>query len=405
MITVEQALALVEKEASPLPAVELPLIEARGRVLAEEIRADRDDPPFDKALVDGYALRATDLGDPPVLRIGETIVAGQTPSRPLGPAEAALVMTGAPVPPATDAVVMHEETETTDGQVRFSRPVHPGQNLLVRGRVHRAGDVVLTAGARISPAGLGLLASVGRTRVRVIPRPTLAVLPTGDELVEPGQVPGPGQIRNSNATMLQALALEEGADVRVLPTAPDEPGRLSELLRQGLGQDVLVISGGVSAGQRDLVPAALERLEVRPVFHKIRLKPGKPLWFGVGPKRGEQPGTLVFGLPGNPVSSLVGFLIFVRPALAALAGLAREVGGNESGELAIPFAHRGDRPTYHPARRVGARPTCIEPLGWAGSADLATVARSDGFAVFPAGDRTYQAGETLPFLPLSRSTE
>ncbi len=405
MITVEQALAHVEDQARALPAAERPLIECRGRLLAEHVLATEDAPPFDKSLVDGYAIRAGDLADDPFLNLGETIFAGRTPSRPLGPREAAVIMTGAPMPALADAVVMHEESEESNGRVRFRNPVRRGQNLLPRGRVFTSGDLILKAGERLSAASLGLLASMGKTRASVIPRPRVAIVPTGDELVEPGQIPGPGQIRNSNAVLLEALSLDHDTEATVLPIAPDEPTELSRILRDGLEQDILVITGGVSAGQKDLVPSVLEELEVRPVFHKIRLKPGKPLWFGVGPRRGEDQGTLVFGLPGNPVSSLVGFVLFIVPAIRALSGLAFHSPAMSNAGLATRFVHRGDRPTYHPARRLpDLNPDSvgrIEPITWQGSADLAAVSRANGFAVFPAGDREYEPGDTISFLPFS----
>jgi molybdopterin molybdotransferase len=201
------------------------------------------------------------------------------------------------------------------------------------------------------------------------------------------------------------MAIDETARVEVLPIAPDEPAALQQILQRGLESDVLVITGGVSAGQRDLVPAALEHLGVRRIFHKVRLKPGKPLWFGVGPPRPrtEQPAPLVFGLPGNPVSGLVGFLLFIKPALAVLGGRPAAPGLSEA-RLVRGFRHRGDRPTYHPARQVPGgdphAPAPLETLEWAGSADLRTVAAADGFAVFSAGDRDYNPGENVGFLPM-----
>jgi molybdopterin molybdotransferase len=369
-------------------------------VLAEDVAADIDSPPFDKALVDGYAVRADDVdGFDRRLRVGEEITAGRTPIHPLGRGEAAVITTGAPLPDGADAVVMVEKTRREGDVVTIEGPpVAAGQNRLPRGREMRAGEVVLARGEWLNPPRIGLLASVGRTAVMVVPRPRVVVVSTGDELVEPDQVPGPGQIRNSNASMLRALAASAGSEAEVLPTAPDEPGPLLATLERGLSADVLLITGGVSAGHRDLVPGALEQLGVARVFHKVRLKPGKPLWFGVGPgRRDGRPGTLVFGLPGNPVSGVVGSLLFVRPALDALAG--REPGPDRlvKARLARPFVHRGDRPTYHPAvLRDGG----VEPLDWAGSADLRTVARADGFAAFPEGDRSYEAGEMVRFLPL-----
>jgi len=214
---------------------------------------------------------------------------------------------------------MHERTERRSDGILVEEPaVRPGQNILPRGREMRAGDVVVAHGSIITPARVGVLASVGRSQVKVL-RPHVAILPTVTSLSSPRKTPGPGQIRNSNALMLQALAIEEGATAETLPVAPTSrstPGRA----RGGTGRRSLDRDGGVSAGQRDLVPATLEAIGVRPVFHKVRLKPGKPLWFGVGPPRAESAGTLVFGLPGNPVSGLVGFLLFIRDALSVLAG-------------------------------------------------------------------------------------
>jgi molybdopterin molybdotransferase len=407
MLTVEQALEAVLKAAAALPAVERPLADARGCVLDEDAAADIDSPPFDKALVDGYAVRTCDLDGPQRrLAIGEVITAGRTPSRPLLAGEAAVVMTGAPIPSGCDAVVMHEKTRVEDGRVLIAEPaVRAGQNLLARGREMRAGSIVVSRGSILNPARLGVLASVGRTLVRVAPRPRVAIVPTGDELVEPSQVPGPGQIRNSNAIVLQALAVQSGADPRRWPIVPDDESLLRTALEEGLDWDVLIVSGGVSAGQRDLVPDVLTSLGVKCVFHKVRIKPGKPLWFGVGPPRPDRVGSLVFGLPGNPVSVLVGFLVFVKPALSVLAGRADECGTRQVAKLARGFSHRGDRPTYHPAKVVrgsGESPEelSLEPLAHSGSADLCSVAQADGFAVFQAGDRDYSPGEIVGFLPM-----
>jgi molybdopterin molybdotransferase len=402
MLNVDEALGAVLGQCSPLPPRPCPLADALGCVLAEDVAADIDLPPFDKALMDGYAVRASDLAATRRLRVGEEITAGRTPTRPLGPGEAAMIMTGAPLPGGADAVVMVERTRRDGADVVIDGPeVVPGQNRLPRGREMRAGEVVLYGGEVLNPPRLGLLASVGRTSAVVFRRPRVLVVSTGDELVEPGQVPGPGQIRNSNATLLRALAASAGGDADVLPTAPDEPSALRDILARGLGADVLLISGGVSAGNRDLVPSALEALAVRRVFHKIRLKPGKPLWFGTGPERPEgRPGALVFGLPGNPVSGVVGFLLFVRPALDRLAARSMPIEPTLPVRLATPYTHAGDRPTYHPARFTGSEPRVVAPLDWAGSADLRTVAAADGFAIFPAGDRRYEAGEIVRFLPL-----
>jgi molybdopterin molybdotransferase len=407
MLTIGEALDAVMRESRVLPPVECPVDESLRCVLAEDVAADADSPPFDKALVDGYAVRAVDVdATEQSLTVGELITAGRMPSRALGRREAAVIMTGAPIPPGCDAVVMQERTRSSDGRVWIEQvPVVSGQNLLRRGAEMRAGDVVVKRGSVLSPARLGVMASVGRSSVIVVPAPRVAIVPTGDELVEPDVKPGPGQIRNSNAVMLGALSREAAAVAETLPIAPDEPARLKEILARGLMADVMLVTGGVSAGQRDLVPDALEALGVRRVFHKVRLKPGKPLWFGVGQPRGDRPGALVFGLPGNPVSGLVGFLLFVRPALAQLAGRSESSPHLREATLSGEFAHRGDRATYHPARLVsessdpGGTPS-IATLSWAGSADLRTAASADGFAVFAAGDRDYSSGEIVGFLPM-----
>ena len=322
--------------------------------------------------------------------MGESILAGQAPSRPLGRREAAVVMTGAPIPAGCDAVVMHEETRPADAGVVVLQPVvKTGQNLLPRGREMRAGQVVVARGSILHPARLGVLASVGRTEVSVVRRPRVAIVPTGDELVEPGQRPGPGQIRNSNAVMLNSLAIQEGAHSEVLPIAPDSAGPLGEILGRGLDFDLLVIAGGVSAGQRDLVPATLEALGVRCIFHKVRLKPGKPLWFGIGPQRADSRGALVFGLPGNPVSGLVGFLLFVKAAGQSWPASRKDrSGGFDARLITGSFCHRGDRMTCFPSRVVdpgtgAAGLPSIEPLDVAGVGRSADRVRGRRFRGLP----------------------
>ncbi|MEO6811782.1 MAG: gephyrin-like molybdotransferase Glp [Isosphaeraceae bacterium] len=404
MLTVADALNAVLHRAGPLPPRRFGLAEALGCILAEDVVADRDWPPFDKALMDGYAVRTADLTEVgQTLRIGEEITAGRVPSRPLAVGEAALVMTGAPMPEGADAVVMIEQAKVgDDGLVRFDGPlIAAGKNVMPLGLEMRAGDALLRRGDRLNAARLGLLASVGKAEVLVAPRPRIAIVPTGDELVEPDQEPGPGQIRNSNGTLLQALAQGSDARAELLPIAPDEIDGLQALLKRGLAADVLLTTGGVSAGNRDLVPDSLAALGVERVFHKVRLKPGKPIWFGVGPRRDDgSPGPLVFGLPGNPVSGLVGFLLFVRPALAVLRGRETAMAPLPRYRLALGFEHKGDRPTYHPARLVaGPDGQEVEPLAWAGSSDLRTVTKADGFVVFPAGDRSYSLREQVEFLP------
>lgn len=404
MRTVEEAreTVLEQARARRLPARPVPRAVAAGLVLAEPITADRDAPPFAKSVVDGYAIRAADLANGPTFALGETILAGSVPSRPLAAGETAAIMTGAPIPEGADMIVMVENAERQGASVRLDDRPEPGRNILARGREMRRGETVLEPGVVLNGPRLGLIASVGRGEILCVPRPTVAVVPTGDELVEPEQEPGPGRIRNSNAPTLTALAASAGAVARSLPIVPDRADALETALGAALGSDVVIVSGGVSAGAKDLVPAALAALGVEPLFHKVRVKPGKPLWFGLAPPRPDgRAGALVFGLPGNPVSSVVSLTLFVRPALAILAGQTAPPVHDGFYPLARAFSHRGDRPTYQPSRLVTEEgETRIEPLDWAGSADLRTVALADGFAAFPAGDVDYPPGHRLPFVRL-----
>ncbi len=389
MLTIDEALRAVLEASRPLPPRHVPLQYALGCKLGEDITADIDLPPFDKALVDGFAVRTVDLGGPDRwLGTGETILAGQTPSRRLGPREAATIMTGAPIPAGCDAVVMHERTQTGERGVRIDEPeVRAGQNILPRGREMRQ---VPSSWMPARSSGRRTWACSHRSAG---PSPGSSNLrsrssPPGTSSSTPDRRPGPGQIRNSNAVMLEALVKQDRANPVVFPIVADEPVALRSTLGLALDCNLVLITGGVSAGQRDLVPETLESLGVRQIFHKVRLKPGKPIWFGVGPSRteevgqptrgGHRDGPLVFGLPGNPVSGVVGFLLFVRPALRVLShGLPMPPLG--LGRLARPFRHRGDRPTYHPARLEvvpGEDQPRIETLDWAGSADLLTVARA-----------------------------
>jgi molybdopterin molybdotransferase len=402
MLTVDEALKLIEEHSRPKPGEPTRAADCLGLALAEDVASDVDSPPHDKSIVDGYAVRADDLaGGEARLAVLEEVVAGRLPARRVERGTATRIMTGAPLPEGADAVVMVEQTESDPsgdgplGQVRIrAEKISAGQNIMRRAASVRRGEIVLGAGHVLRPIEIGLLSEVGRSEVLAVPRPSVAVLPTGDELVEPHQRPAAGQIRNSNGPMLLASIVRAGGRPIELGIARDEPAQLRERIAAGLEADVLVLSGGVSAGVLDLVPGVLAELGVRQVFHKIRVKPGKPLWFGVYQRGGNS--TLVFGLPGNPVSSLVCFELFVRPALARLAG--RRFAGLPAvtARLAAEFVHRGGRPTYHPAQlREAATEITVEPVRWKGSADLRGLSEADALVHFPAGDRIFAAGERL----------
>jgi molybdopterin molybdotransferase len=396
VLSVEQAQHLVIEHSRRRAPAFAPLgPELLGLVLAEDVTSDLDMPPYDKALVDGYAVRAEELADGEAeLEVVEEIIAGTPPRCEVTPARCARIMTGAMIPTGTDAVVMFERTQAVgEERVRILERVKTGQNILPQGKEMRRGDKILQAGTKLRPQELGLLATVGKASTLIYPRPVVAVLSTGDEVVEPSENPGPGQIRNSNGTMLMGQITRAGAMPRYVGIARDTLDSLRPLVAEGLNADVLLLSGGVSAGKLDLVPQVLEELGVTPIFHKVAMKPGKPLFFGV------KHDTLVFGLPGNPVSSLVGFELFVRPALRRLMG--KEPGTElMPAKLAIDFAHRSDRPTYHPAKlQASGDGWQATPVPWFGSPDLRALAGTNAFVRFEAGERSYRRGDDVKVLP------
>ena len=319
MLEYPEARARVLTAARFLGAESVPLLESLGRPLAEDVKAREDVPPFAKATMDGYAVRAADTRAPEgassvELEVVEDLPAGRVGRKAVGPGQAVRIMTGAPLSKGADAVVMVEQTEKSGSAVRILRAVRPGDNIGLAGEDLKKGETGLERGTDIGPAELGMLAALNRATVRVARRPRLAVIATGDEIVEPGERKAPGQIRNSNGYSLLALALGAGAEAEYLGIARDRRSSLVRKIRGAGDVDILVLSGGVSVGDHDLVKGQLESVGVRPVFWKVRIKPGKPVFFGI---RGRQ---LVFGLPGNPTSAMVTFMLFVRPAIDRLLG-------------------------------------------------------------------------------------
>lgn len=409
MLTVSQALEAILQEVVPSTPMQVPYDRAGGLILREAVTSDVDIPPFDKALMDGYALRASDAQDGlREFQVIEEILAGSTSQKTLKSGEASRIMTGGPIPPGADAVVIVERTKLIEGappprvQIDESR-VEAEQNLIRKGTVARQGGIVVPAGKTLRAQEIGALVEAGSAAPLVAPQPRVAILATGDELVPPGSPLGPGQIRNSNEPMLAEQMRECGAHPQPLGIAPDQPEPLLELIRQGLQQDLLLLSGGVSAGKRDLVPAQLAAAGVRQIFHKIQMRPGKPLWFGVYHR--EAGGRcLVFGLPGNPVSSMVCADLFVRPALRKLQGIEPAVVSPLTARIAHPFRMQGDRPTYHPARlfAVGSE-LRVEIVDWVGSSDLRSTVSANGTVYLPPGEKSYSLGDEIPFHPWTQS--
>ncbi len=400
-LSVERALSHILENTAPLPEEEISYLDADGRVLREEVRAEADYPAFDKAMMDGYAVIAADLERPPrELRVVQEIPAGTDPGRMarVEPGHAARIMTGAPLPPGADAVLMVEDTEEIPGGgglVLAKASVRPGQNRAARGEDIRAGDVLLERGDFIGPAEVGVLAALGRIRIRVGGRPRVAVLATGDELVSPDERPEAGRIRNSNGPMLASLARRAGCLVDDLGIAPDERRVLGDRVERGLQGDLLIVSGGVSMGVYDLVEDALRARGVEILFDRVAIKPGRPFAFG---RRGSQ---LVFGCPGNPVSSYVIFQIFVRTALRKMAGFEAPVPDPIRGILEGTVRQRGGRDGYYQARaRWDGSSFAVRVLPTSGSADFVSCARGNAIAIVPADRTRMENGETIGFILL-----
>jgi molybdopterin molybdotransferase len=410
MLTVEDALKLVERHARPLAPQRVALEYAAELVLAEEVTSSVDSPPYDKTLMDGYAIIANDRAK--IRQVLEEVGAGSVPRRRVTHGTATRLMTGAPLPEGADAVVPFEETEELPNHTVLLLNINakPGQHMLAKGAALRVGQRVFESGIVLRPIEIGILAEIGHAVVRAQPRPRVAVLPTGNELVAVDERPAAGQIRNSNGPMLTAAIARAGGDAMEISVARDEPGELERQINVGLESDVLLLCGGVSAGKFDLVPGALKSLGVEEVFHKVALRPGKPLWFGV--KKFADRQALVFGLPGNPVSTLVCHELFARPTIAALAGRGFQTPSHITAKLSHDFKYKGGRASCLPAAitwpntdepdsdpRDQPRPT-VEILPWHGSADLVTLARANGLVRLGTEPAKLEAGEKLRVMVL-----
>lgn len=409
MYTVSDALKAVLDHV-PIPGSErVPLVESLGRVLLESIVVPEDVPAFSKATMDGFAISADDVAGigglvPPSgllrLRVVDSIVAGRVSSRRLNSQEAMQIMTGAPIPQNCSCVVPVERVQVDVPDPEWvGVPVSQmssGLNILTAGAIARRGEVLLKGGIHLRPAQIGAMAELGIVDVLVSRRPTVSIVSTGSELVPSGASPGPGQIRNSIQPMLTAQSLTAGALPQVLGICDDDPEHLRLKILEGLQADVLVMTGGVSVGIRDLVPEQLLLAGVKRVFHGVWMKPGKPVWFGVF--RSDSHTCLVFGLPGNPVSSLACFELFVRPALGRFLGLADPVPC--TAVLSQRCQVRGDRPVYQPVVLSGGNGTLeAQPVSWTNSADLLAMVTANGFACLKPEHGAYDEGDTVEVLP------
>jgi molybdopterin molybdotransferase len=390
MITVDEALARLFALCAPLPAETIPLAEAAGRVLAEPVTARRDQPPFAASAMDGYALAGPcAAGD--LLRVVGRAGAGHGFDGHLNPGEALRIFTGAPVPSGCDRVVIQENTAPGDERVRVDEPPALGANIRPAGQDFRAGDR-LSAPRRIKPVDLALIAAMNLPELRVARRPRVAIIATGDELVMPGDVPRADQIVASNGFALKAMAEAEGAQARLLPIARDERARLRAVLELARDADVIVTIGGASVGDADLVAAVAAELGSTLAFHKIAMRPGKPLMAG------RLFNGILLGLPGNPVSAIVCAHLFLLPLLRALQGLGSYPAPTRAAVLSEPVAANGPRAHY---MRATLEPEGgIRPAPRQDSALLGVLAGADALLIRPAGDVARAAGHPVRYLPL-----
>jgi molybdopterin molybdotransferase len=391
MLTFDQGRAAVLREVgvSRTAPESIPLDQALNRVLATPAQADRDLPPFNRSARDGFAVRAADL--PGELRIIGEVQAGQTFAGRLSPGEAVEIMTGAPVPEGADCVVMVEQVERRPGIVAIPHPAAPNQNISPRAEEAAIGETLLPAGKRISYADIALLAATGHAQVSVYPRPRVAILPTGDELVPVHETPLPHQIRNSNAHSLAAQVARAGGIPVILSPARDNETSTREAITRGLESDLLLLSGGVSAGKYDIVERILAEFGAEFFFDRVAIQPGQPLVFG------RAQGKFFFGLPGNPNSTMVTFELFARAALERLSGQLESSLPFSYARLTQDFRHNPGLTRFLPAHLSESGD--LTPIRSKGSADIGALSRANIFLVADSGRPEWRAGDMIRILP------
>ena len=390
MPSFEEARKTILDHVAALGSEIVPALEATGRVLASDVLAPRDLPLWDNSAMDGFAVRAADVRARVPLRVTAYVPAGGQQPEAIAPGTAAKILTGAPLPPGADTVVPLEKAQERDGAVLLEGPVEPGAHVRCKGEDLRAGELVLGAGTVMGPAEISALASCSRLSVAVVRRARVAILSTGDELVEPGEPLAPGKIYNSNSLAVAAAVKQAGGEPVILEIARDDRGALAARIREGLRADALVTTAGVSMGDRDLVRAVLEELSVRPVFWKVDVKPGRPTAFAL------HGGTPVFSLPGNPVSTLLMFEEFVRPALLKMMGHQDLLRPLVKAVLQDEIAKKPGRVSLVRVR-LERRDSGL--LAWSAgdqaTGRLKTTLRADGIAVIPAEWGSAEAGAVI----------
>jgi molybdopterin molybdotransferase len=398
MLSFEQARQLVitntQSHLTPPPTSLLPVTDALSHILAQEIRADRQYPPFNRSTRDGYAVRARETTKNSALRCVGEIKAGDTVFAALDSGTCIQIMTGAAVPPSADAVVMIECTRRSGDAVTFDRDTNPGQNIVPQGSEAHAGDLILHPGLRLGFAELAIAAQVGASNLLCYQKPRVAILSTGDEVVPITETPGPFHIRNSNSVSLAAQVRLAGGQPIALGNALDRVDDLSAKIEFGLQHDILVLSGGVSMGKYDLVETALKSFGAEFLFDAVAIRPGKPAVFGHCRNK------LVFGLPGNPVSTMVTFQLFVTPAIDLLSGAPARPLLLLNATLSQSLHEKSGLTHFLPARlEWSAASPLVHALPWQGSGDIATLSHANCFLVVPADRHDIPAGEIVSVLP------
>lgn len=394
MIEFEKALDIILKNSKKLPKEKVAVDSASGRTLAEDITTHIEMPPFDKSAMDGYAVRYADIRNIPArLRCIGTIEAGKKFNKRIKAGECAKIMTGAGLPEGADTVVMVEDTEISGAHTLIMRPVEKKKNVCFRGEDIKKGQKVLKEGRRISLSDIALMATVGRRAVEVTGRPRVAVLNTGGEIVQPGRSLGQRQIYNCNGPQLIALLRSDMIEPDYLGIAKDRQATLTTMLKKALGYDVILISGGVSVGDYDLVPHILKKLGVKKLFHNVKTKPGKPLYFG------KNKNTIVFGIPGNPVSNFVVYMLYIRPALYKMMGISPHKPAFIEGVAARTFYQKPGRKHFIPSKITNkANRFYLAPVMSHGSADIVALSGADCFMVVEANKRIVKAKSKVAFM-------
>lgn len=392
MLSLDDAEQTVLANAEARPVVTVEILQSLGAALAEDVPADRDQPAFDKSAMDGFAVRSEDLAHAGTLTLHPSVIAaGVWPDFTLAPGQAAKIMTGAPIPAGADAVQIVEESRVDDGSVEFFTGVRPGENVRRRGEELRKGDIAVARGTRVTPSVLGVLAGLGRTVVQAYDPPVVGVLTTGSEIVEYNETPGPSQIRNSNSLTLLGLLYRHGIEGGYIGAIPDDLERISASISTGIGNaDILLITGGASEGDFDLVGEAIQRIGATVLFDKVAIKPGKPVSFA---KIGSR---ALFSLPGNPVSAIVAFHLLVDPYIKKIMGCVDPLPRRFPARLTAPFKKNGPRRHFVPAVcRYENSGLDVEPVRFRGSADIIAFSKANCLMVVAEGDRSLSAGEKV----------